>query len=241
MRFAEIARKIACSSKCLVSKRRLQNLSQTSFETGVSGFRKSSVEFVLRQWLLEREDSEPSRGPFWRSESWLIKKTRGVAFLRTSNFPRTTTKQQPPVQLDYATRWAIIGRACSTSFISTPLHTAIYPIKLNHRENIQMSKPDMTHLRRFRSGHHPALRRWQHLTNRSEEATCRICNDEDDTYDHLLLRCPAFDADCKRLDLGVSIDELTCFPMRAQALAVITTTTTTTTTTTNLSSAQDAN
>ncbi len=24
----------------------------------------------------------------------------------------------------------------------------------------------------------------QHLINRSEEATCRICNDEDETYDH---------------------------------------------------------
>ncbi len=38
------------------------------------------------------------------------------------------------------------------------------------------------------------------------------------TYDHLWLRCAAFDADRKRLDLGESIDELTRFPMRAQAL-----------------------
>ncbi len=81
-----------------------------------------------------------------------------------------------------------------------------------------MSKPEMTHLRRFRSGHHPALRRWQYLLNRSEEATCRLCNDEDETYDHLWLRCPAFDADRKRLDLGESIDELTRFPTRAQTL-----------------------
>ncbi len=75
----------------------------------------------------------------------------------------------------------------------------------------------MTHLRHFRSGHRPALRRWQHLINRSEEATCRICNDEDETYDHLWLCCPAFNADRKRLDLGVSIGELTRFPTRAQA------------------------
>ncbi len=32
------------------------------------------------------------------------------------------------------------------------------------------------------------------------------------------LLCPAFDAGFKRLDLGVSIDELTRFPLRAQAL-----------------------
>ncbi len=81
-----------------------------------------------------------------------------------------------------------------------------------------MSKPEITHLRCFRSGHHPALRRWQHLINRSEDAMCRICNDEDETYDHLWLRCPAFDADRTRLDLGESIDELTRFPTRAQTL-----------------------
>ncbi len=86
------------------------------------------------------------------------------------------------------------------------------------REDPKMSKPEMTHLRRFRSGHHPALRRWQHLINRSEEATCRLCNDEDETYDYLWLRSPAFDADRKRLDLWESIDEPTRFPTRAQTL-----------------------
>ncbi len=91
-------------------------------------------------------------------------------------------------------------------------------MNLSHRENLQMSKPDIIHLRRFRSGLPPVLRRWQHLINRSEEATCRICNDEDETCDHLWLRCPALDADRKRLDLGESIDELTHFSTRAQAL-----------------------
>ncbi len=76
----------------------------------------------------------------------------------------------------------------------------------------------MVPLRRFRSGHHPALRRWQHLINKSEEVSNRIGNDEDATYARLWLRCPAFDADRKWLDLGASIDELTRFPMRAQAL-----------------------
>ncbi len=85
-----------------------------------------------------------------------------------------------------------------------------------------MSKPDMTYLRRFRSGHHPALRRWQHMINRTGEATCGICNNEDENYGHLWLRYPAFDADRKRLDLGESIDELTRFPMPAQALLWLT-------------------
>ncbi len=129
-----------------------------------------------------------------------------------------SAEHQPPVQLYCAIRRAIIRRACSTPFISTSLHTATYQTNLVLRVDLKMSKSEMTHLRRFRSGHHPALHRWQHLINRSEEATCRICNDEDLTYDHWWLRCPAFDADRKRLDLGLSINELTRFPMRAQAL-----------------------
>ncbi len=100
----------------------------------------------------------------------------------------------------------------TSPFISAPLHTATYPTTLVLREDHKMSKPDMTPLRRFRSGHHPALRRWQHLINRSEEATCRICNDEDETYDHLWLRCPAFDAERLRLDLGESIENLHLSP-----------------------------
>ncbi len=97
-------------------------------------------------------------------------------------------------------------------------HCGLTGNELNHRDDTQMPKPDMTHPSRFRSGHHLVLRRWQRLSNRSDEATCRICNDGDGTYDHLWLRYPAFDADHKSLDLGVSIDELTRFPSPAQAL-----------------------
>ncbi len=69
-------------------------------------------------------------------------------------------EHQPPVQLNCANRRAIIGRACSTPFITTSLHTVTYLAIRNHRENILLFKPDMTHLRSFRSGYHPALRRW---------------------------------------------------------------------------------
>ncbi len=47
-----------------------------------------------------------------------------------------SAEHQPAVQLDCAARRAIIRRACSTPFISTPFHTATYPINLNHREDI---------------------------------------------------------------------------------------------------------
>ncbi len=92
-----------------------------------------------------------------------------------------SAEHQPTVQLDCATRRAIIRRACSTKFISTPLHTATYPIIPNHREDILLSKPGMTHLRRFRSRHFTALHHRQNLINRSEQAPCEICNYEDET------------------------------------------------------------
>ncbi len=47
---------------------------------------------------------------------------------------------------------------------------------------------------------------------------CRLCDNEEEFYDHLWLRCPAFDADRQRLDLGASLDELVRLPERAQAL-----------------------
>ncbi len=86
------------------------------------------------------------------------------------------------------------------------------------QEDILLSKSEMTDLRRFRSGHHPALRRWKNLISRSEETTGRLCDNEEESYDYLWLRCPAFDADRQRLDLGASLDELVRLPERAQAL-----------------------
>ncbi len=76
----------------------------------------------------------------------------------------------------------------------------------------------MTDLHRFHSSHHPALRRWKNLISRSEETMCRLGDNAKESYDHLWLRCPAFDADRQRNDLGVSLDELVRLPDRAQAL-----------------------
>ncbi len=47
---------------------------------------------------------------------------------------------------------------------------------------------------------------------------CRLWDNEEESYDHLWLRCPAFDADRQRLDLGASLDELVRLPVSAQAL-----------------------
>ncbi len=47
---------------------------------------------------------------------------------------------------------------------------------------------------------------------------CRLCDSEEESYDHLWPRCSAFDADRQRLDLGASLDEPTSLPAEAQAL-----------------------
>ncbi len=79
-------------------------------------------------------------------------------------------------------------------------------------------QPQTTDLRRFRSGYHSAVRRYKNLINRWEETTCRLCDTEEESYDHFWLRCPAFDADGQRLNLGASLDELIRLPAKAQAL-----------------------
>ena len=129
-----------------------------------------------------------------------------------------SAEHQPLVALDPATRRALIRRACTSKLKTTPLHTATYTRIPLQQEDALLSKSQTTDLRRFRSGHHPALRRWKNLINRSEETRCRLCAEEEESYDHLWLRCPAFDADRQRLDLGASLDKLVRLPARAQAL-----------------------
>ncbi len=46
----------------------------------------------------------------------------------------------------------------------------------------------------------------------------RVCNNKEVSYDHLWLRCPAFDADRQRLDLKAPLDERIRLPAEAQPL-----------------------
>ncbi len=49
----------------------------------------------------------------------------------------------------------------------------------------------------------------------------RQCDNEEEPYEHLWLRCPAFDADRQELDFGAILYELTGHPAKAQALLMI--------------------
>ncbi len=47
---------------------------------------------------------------------------------------------------------------------------------------------------------------------------CHLCDNEKESYNHLWLRCPTFDADRQRLDLKASLDVLVRLPVKEQAL-----------------------
>ena len=98
---------------------------------------------------------------------------------------------QPNVPLDSSTRAALIRREERQSSLTHPHLTALYTTR-PREEGALLQKADRTDLIRFRCGHHPHLRRWQHMTGMSETDSCRLCAEEKESSEHLWLRCPAF-------------------------------------------------
>ena len=119
---------------------------------------------------------------------------------------------QPSVHLDSSTRAALIRREEGQSPLTHPRLTALYTTRPREEEEALLQKADRTDLIRFRCGHHPHLRRWQHMTGMSETDSCRLCAEDEESSEHLLLRCPAFIAERQRLGLGRTFDELVHLP-----------------------------
>ena len=86
------------------------------------------------------------------------------------------------------------------------------------RPKSKFSKTEHTDLARYRSGHNPALRRWQQLLGVSEHALCRLCGEEVQSAEHLWLQCPALMVERHHRDLGNAMDELVRLPQVALAL-----------------------
>ena len=82
---------------------------------------------------------------------------------------------QPSVPLDSSTRAALIRQEERQSSLTHPRLTALYTTRLREEEEAFLQKADLTDLIRFRCGHHPHLRRWQHMTGMSEKDSCRLC------------------------------------------------------------------
>ena len=94
---------------------------------------------------------------------------------------------QPSVPLDSSTRAALISREERQSSLTNPRMTALSTSRLREEEEALLQKADRTDLIRFRCGHHPHLRRWKHMTGMSETDSCRLCAEEEESSEHLLL------------------------------------------------------
>ena len=125
---------------------------------------------------------------------------------------------QPSVPLDSSTRAALIRREERQSSITNPRLTALYTTRPRDEEEALLQKADRTDLIRFRCGHNPHLRHWQHMTGMSETDSCRQCAEEEESSKHQWLRCPAFIAVRQRLGLGRTFDELVRLPCTSLAL-----------------------
>ena len=128
---------------------------------------------------------------------------------------------QPSVPLDSSTRAALIRREERQSSLTHPRLTALYTTRPREEEEALLQKADRKDLIRFRCGHHPHLRRWKQMTGMSETDSCRLCADEEESSEHLWLRCPAFMAERQLLGLGRTFDELVRLPCASLALTRI--------------------
>ena len=125
---------------------------------------------------------------------------------------------QPSVTLDSSTRAALIRREESQSSLTHPRLTAFFTTRPREEEEAFLKKADRTNLIRFRCGHHPHLRRRQHLPEMSDTNSCLLCAEEEESSENLWHRCPAFIAERQRLGLGRTIDELVRLPCASLAL-----------------------
>ena len=74
---------------------------------------------------------------------------------------------QPSVPLNSSTRASLIRREERQSSLTHPRLTALCTTRPREEEEALLKKADRTDLIRFRSGHDPNLRRWQHMTGLS--------------------------------------------------------------------------
>ena len=113
---------------------------------------------------------------------------------------------------------ALIRREERLSSLTHPRLTASFTTRPREEEEALLKKSDRTDLIRFRCGHHPHLRRWQHMTGMSETDSCRLCAEEEESSKQLWLRCPAFIVERQRLGLGRTFEELVRLPCASLVL-----------------------
>ena len=85
---------------------------------------------------------------------------------------------QPDNALEPATRRALSRRSSRPPPIQHERLKEVCTSLPDEQTESTIVKTKRTDLARFRNGHHPALRRWQHFVGISEDAVCRLCGEE---------------------------------------------------------------
>ena len=122
------------------------------------------------------------------------------------------------VPLESATRQALIRREIAGEEVGHPRLRQVYRREIREKEEETLSRRDRVDLTRFRTGHHPALRRWLVLVGREESPDCRLCRMGDETSEHLWIDCEALVGLRRRHQLGSEMAELVEQPAAASAM-----------------------
>ena len=128
-------------------------------------------------------------------------------------------ERQPEVALDGSVRLAYIRRNLGgRGEVQHERTRETYRSGVKEEKEGELSREDQVNLARFRSGHHTQLRRWLVMVKREEDETCRLCGEEEESSEHLWVRCPALALLRLQHELGTSLSELVESPVRAMAL-----------------------
>ena len=126
---------------------------------------------------------------------------------------------QPEVPLDGSVRMAYIRRSLGGhGEVQHERTRETYRSGVKEDKEGVLSREERVNLSRFRSGHHTQLRRWLVMVKREEDDTCRLCGEEEESSEHLWIRCPALALVRFQHELGESMSELVESPVRAMAL-----------------------
>ena len=126
--------------------------------------------------------------------------------------------EQTEAELDGATRRAVIRRGIKGQDVRHERLREVYTRGVREDEESAMRREDRTDLTRFRTGHHPKLRRWQVMVGREGNAECRLCGLGEESSTHLWTECGAVEDLRRRHQLGRTHAELVEQPLRAWAM-----------------------